>query len=167
MRSSPRRPSRHRPGDSGQHQLPPCERAALESSARGCDAVASRLGYEPVAPRSCLEECGLQTVPPQRVERGDDTPHHVQPRDRPASHTSVREWGTGRGRHVHPCEQRTSQGFSLQAVQRITPDRIRTCDLRFRKPMLYPTELRGRKKRAGLPASRYDRPGDLLRSGFY
>ena len=23
-----------------------------------------------------------------------------------------------------------------------TPDRIRTCDLRFRKPMLYPTELR-------------------------
>ncbi len=24
----------------------------------------------------------------------------------------------------------------------ITPDRIRTCDLRFRKPMLYPTELR-------------------------
>ena len=23
-----------------------------------------------------------------------------------------------------------------------TPDRIRTCDLRFRKPLLYPTELR-------------------------
>ena len=25
-----------------------------------------------------------------------------------------------------------------------TPDRIRTCDLRFRKPLLYPTELRER-----------------------
>ena len=26
-----------------------------------------------------------------------------------------------------------------------TPGRIRTCDLRFRKPMLYPTELRALK----------------------
>src|SRR5689334_19376340 len=26
-----------------------------------------------------------------------------------------------------------------------TRDRIRTCDLRFRKPALYPTELRGRR----------------------
>ncbi len=25
-----------------------------------------------------------------------------------------------------------------------TPDRIRTCDLRFRKPLLCPAELRGR-----------------------
>ena len=29
------------------------------------------------------------------------------------------------------------------------PDRIRTCDLRFRKPSLYPTELRGRRLRGG------------------
>ena len=30
-----------------------------------------------------------------------------------------------------------------QAGSASTPDRIRTCDLRFRKPLLYPTELRG------------------------
>ena len=28
------------------------------------------------------------------------------------------------------------------ASYKTTPDRIRTCDLRFRKPPLYPTELR-------------------------
>lgn len=28
-----------------------------------------------------------------------------------------------------------------------TPDRIRTCDLSFRKAPLYPTELRGRSRR--------------------
>ncbi len=30
----------------------------------------------------------------------------------------------------------------LTAHQKSTPDRSRTCDLRFRKPSLYPTELR-------------------------
>src|SRR5437660_12671166 len=38
-------------------------------------------------------------------------------------------------------------GFGLAAVQRPLsggPDRTRTCDLRFRKPLLYPAELRDR-----------------------
>ncbi len=36
------------------------------------------------------------------------------------------------------------QAMSCFGVKKrgITPDRIRTCDLRFRKPTLYPTELR-------------------------
>ncbi len=35
----------------------------------------------------------------------------------------------------------TRQTFFKLIVLRNTPGRIRTCDLRFRKPMLYPTEL--------------------------
>ena len=31
---------------------------------------------------------------------------------------------------------------TLEAVGNGTPDRIRTCDLRLRRPLLYPAELR-------------------------
>jgi hypothetical protein len=34
----------------------------------------------------------------------------------------------------------------------VDPDRIRTCDLRFRKPPLYPTELRDRVEGGSIPA---------------
>jgi hypothetical protein len=38
----------------------------------------------------------------------------------------------------------TSLGLVFDGQQRNAPDRIRTCDLRFRRPTLYPTELQAR-----------------------
>src|SRR3954471_168858 len=35
-------------------------------------------------------------------------------------------------------------GTPYEAESESAPDRIRTCDLRFRRPTLYPTELRAR-----------------------
>ena len=46
--------------------------------------------------------------------------------------------------NMHSHAQSTSSGDSENAVL-IAPGKIRTCDLRFRKPMLYPTELRAQK----------------------
>src|SRR5438270_12988473 len=40
------------------------------------------------------------------------------------------------------------------ATEESTRDRIRTCDLRFRKPTLYPTELRGQTMCTTLSAPR-------------
>ena len=40
---------------------------------------------------------------------------------------------------------RNSDAVELVAMHKNTPGRIRTCDLRFRKPMLYPAELRGHR----------------------
>ena len=52
---------------------------------------------------------------------------------------------------------------------KITRDRIRTCDLRFRKPTLYPTELRGPDDATVSLANRHGkarvRPGKGARSG--
>lgn len=47
------------------------------------------------------------------------------------------------------------------------PDRIRTCDLRFRKPLLYPPELRARRcrTRAIVRAGRRGRQPERLRRG--
>ena len=44
-----------------------------------------------------------------------------------------------------------SRGLSPSVIDKKTntPDRIRTCDLRFRKPMLYPTELRAQQSLSG------------------
>src|SRR6266851_5902027 len=42
------------------------------------------------------------------------------------------------------------------------PDRTRTCDPRFRKPMLYPTELRGRRPDDTTPAPAMPQPGEPL-----
>ena len=57
---------------------------------------------------------------------------------------------TRRGRSGPP-RPRMSSGTASESggregleIDRSTRDRIRTCDLRFRKPTLYPTELRGR-----------------------
>ena len=58
------------------------------------------------------------------------------------------------GISVTPCQA----PFPMKATQRVgVPERIRTSDLRFRKPLLYPAELRGRralpsKKRRSLGA---------------
>lgn len=48
-----------------------------------------------------------------------------------------------------------------------TRDRIRTCDLRFRKPALYPTELRGRQVKGIVSAASGVRdPAWRRRRGF-
>jgi hypothetical protein len=47
------------------------------------------------------------------------------------------------GQYAVRCRAVRCRLVPLRAGDRTTPGRIRTCDLRFRKPLLYPTELRG------------------------
>lgn len=44
------------------------------------------------------------------------------------------------------------EAFPLADIHFGGPGKTRTCDLRFRKPLLYPAELRDQFKKARLPA---------------
>ncbi len=56
---------------------------------------------------------------------------------------SARRRSGGAGREPVRCKTRRRCGVSVGfSVNCDAPDRIRTCDLRFRKPSLYPAELR-------------------------
>jgi hypothetical protein len=43
-------------------------------------------------------------------------------------------------------EPRTTKAPRMQGLLASAPDRIRTCDLRFRRPTLYPAELRAQRR---------------------
>ena len=48
----------------------------------------------------------------------------------------------------------TRRGRLAEVKEGSTPDRSRTCNLRFRRPLLYPVELRGRMQKKGLRIQR-------------
>ncbi len=49
------------------------------------------------------------------------------------------------GHNLVTISQPEQEGVSLSRCKQDTPERIRTSDLRFRKPLLYPSELRAHK----------------------
>ncbi len=84
-----------------------------------------------------------KTIPPTET-----TPFHVEPVDPDASeHQRHRFHRFGMTCHVRTIARLVNRAVA-SSIQRVapsqpnTPGRIRTCDRRFRKPLLYPPELR-------------------------
>ena len=110
---------------------------AAATPAAGTTAAGVLLGIEPAYTKKEADEdeASEQRQPEHQQgldrkdskDRGDRT--HM-PRVRPLTH------------HTTPTAAQSAPRHDVESA----PDRIRTCDLRFRRPTLYPTELRARAR---------------------
>src|SRR6195952_439552 len=71
----------------------------------------------------------------------------------------------GKARRTRAEDAWSGKSRAPRGSRRNAPDRIRTCDLRFRRPTLYPAELLARVLRIAVPWGNRDAGSGILGAG--